>query len=83
MLCPNCVIAKDVESLPTAINSTSRVNALAPNRYNSLPCKVRTSKLSSSNKRVGCLLCSMARIYNLWEGTLDQRKVRGLVPCCG
>ncbi len=27
---------------------------------------------------VGCLLCSMARIYDLWDGSLDQLKVRGL-----
>ena len=24
-----------------------------------------------------------ARIYDLWDGFLDKRKVRGLVPCCG
>ena len=27
------------------------------------------------------LLCSMARIYDLWDGSLDKCKVRGLVPC--
>ena len=34
------------------------------------------------NQRVGCLLCCMAKIYDLWDGTLDKRRVRGLVPCC-
>ena len=32
------------------------------------------------NQRVGCLLCSMARIYDLWDGTLDKRI--SLFPCC-
>ncbi len=28
--------------------------------------------------------CSMAeKINNLWAGSMDQPKVRGLVPCCG
>ncbi len=26
---------------------------------------------------------SMARINDLWDGSMDKRKVRGLVPCCG
>ena len=30
---------------------------------------------------VSCLLCSMARINDLWNGSLDKRKVRSLVPC--
>ncbi len=37
----------------------------------------------SCNQRIGCLLGSMARIYNLWDGSLNKRNVRGLVPCCG
>ncbi len=37
----------------------------------------------SYNQRVGCLLCSMARMYDLWDGSLEKRKVRSLVPCCG
>ncbi len=46
----------------------------------------------------GCLLCSMARIYDLWDGSLDQHKgcvwsqlglpdkgsaIKGLDPCRG
>ena len=31
----------------------------------------------------GCLLCSMARINDLCDWSLDKRKVHGLVPCCG
>ena len=34
-------------------------------------------------KEFFCLLYSMAWIYDLWDGSLDKRKVRGLVPCCG
>ena len=37
------------------INSMSRGNALAPNRHNSVPCTVRTSRQRSCNQRVGCL----------------------------
>ncbi len=31
-------------------------------------------------KKVGCLLCRMARIYDLLDGSLDNRKVRGSGP---
>ena len=27
--------------------------------------------------------CSMAKINDLWDGSMDKRKVRSLVPCCG
>ncbi len=27
--------------------------------------------------------CSMARINDLWDGSMDKRKVRSLVCCCG
>ncbi len=31
----------------------------------------------------GLVVCwSMARINALWDGAMDKRKVRGLVPCC-
>ena len=36
----------------------------------------------SFNQRFGCLLCSMARIYNQWDGSLDKRKVSDLVVHC-
>ena len=29
------------------------------------------------------ICCSMARINDLWDGSMDKRKVRSLVPCCG
>ena len=32
---------------------------------------------------VGCLQCSMASINDLWDGSLDKRKVRSLLPYCG
>ncbi len=43
-------------------------NALAPNRCNSLSCKVRTSRQKLCNQRVGCLLCSVVSIYE-WDGS--------------
>ncbi len=42
-----------------------------------------TSRQGSCNLRVAWLLCSIARIYNLWNGSMDKREVRGLIPCCG
>ncbi len=27
--------------------------------------------------------CSMAKINDLWDGSMDKSKVRSLVPCCG
>ena len=50
---------------------------------NLLPCTVKTFRQSSCNQRAGCLSCSKARIYDVWDGSLDKRKVPGLVPCCG
>ena len=33
---------------------------------------------------IGLIVCwSMARINDLWDGSMDKCKVRGLVPCCG
>ncbi len=48
-----------------------------------LPRIVGTSRQRSYYQRVGCLLGSMAWIYDLWDGSLDKHKVHGLVPCCG
>ncbi len=53
--------------------------ALTINRRNSLPCTVRTSRRRSSNQMVGCLLCSMARIYDFW--TSVRCLVWSLVKC--
>ena len=50
-------------------------NALALNRRNSLPCTVSSFRQRSYNQSVDCLLCSMARIYDLLEGSLDQSMV--------
>ena len=27
--------------------------------------------------------CSMDKINDIWDGSMDKRKVRSLVPCCG
>ena len=29
------------------------------------------------------MLMNSDRIYDLWDGSLDKRKVRGVVPWCG
>ncbi len=31
----------------------------------------------------GCLLGSITRIYDLWDESLNKRKVHGLDTCCG
>ena len=63
MLGQNCVIAKYVKSCNFCcygICATLIVrvggNVFAPNRRNSLPCTVRTSRQWSCNQKVGCLL---------------------------
>ena len=45
-----------------------------------LPCTVRNSKQRSCNQRVCCLLCIMASIYDLLDGSVDLSKVRGSGP---
>ncbi len=47
------------------------------NRRNSLVCTIRTSRQRSYNQRVVCLLCSMARIYDLWDSSLDNGQSQG------
>ncbi len=61
----------------------NRGNVWALNRGKPLPCTVRTSKQRSYNQQVGYMLCSMARINELWFESLDKGKVYGFVPCCG
>ena len=45
------------------INSMRRGNAVAPNKRNSVPCTVRTSRQWSCNQRVSCLVYRVVRIY--------------------
>ena len=40
-------------------------------------------KGSATRGLVVNVYCSMAKINDLWDGYKDQRKVAGLVPCCG
>ena len=61
----------------------SRGECLGPRQVQLITYTVRTFRQRSCNQNVGCLLCSMAGIYDLLDGSLDKRKVRGLVPCCG
>ncbi len=62
------------------INSTSRVDILAQNQRNSLSYTGRTSRHRSCSQKVGCLQCSIARIYDLWDRSLEKRNVRGFSP---
>ena len=61
------------------INSTSRWESFGPKtgatHYN--------AQLGLSDKGCAIVCCSMAKIYELWYRSMDKRKVRGLVPCCG
>ena len=62
------------------INCTSRgVQKTGATHYHAqlgLPDKGRVIK--------GLVVCwSMAKINDLWDGSMDKRKVRGPVPCCG
>ena len=63
------VIPKTLKMVPTCSvrhrtsQSLSRGNALAPNRRNSLPCTVRISRQRSCNQRVGCLQCTVPRVW--------------------
>ncbi len=45
--------------------------------------KLGLNSQRSCSQRVCFLLCNMARIYDLWDGSLDKPKVHGLVLCCG
>ncbi len=87
---PNSVIAKDFQSCRyccyvRCATFIVRVggNTLTQNRRNSLPHSARTFRQRSYNQKVGCLLCSMDRIFDILDGSLDKRKVRCLVLCCG
>ncbi len=53
----------DVGKIIGDIKSTSRKNALTPNRSNLLPCTVETSRQGSGKQKVGCLLFSLVRIF--------------------
>ncbi len=45
----------------------------------------KISKLKTKGRAIkGLVVCwSMTRINDLWDGSMDKRKVRSLVPCCG
>ena len=62
ILGPNRVIAKDVDSCTYCfyVRCTKQAQLLQS--------IVRTSRQRSCNQRVGCLLCSMAMINELWVG---------------
>ncbi len=85
MLGQTSVISYDVKSSTYCyyVRCVLSILRVAPSIRNSLPCTLRTSRQRSFNQRISCLLGSMARIYKLWDGSLDKRKVGGLVPYCG
>ena len=81
MLDSNCVITKDVKIRSyccyvryATLICTSRGKRLGPKTG-----AVRTSRQKSCNQSVSFMLCSMARIYELWNESLNNLKVRGLV----
>ncbi len=45
--------------------------------------QIRTSGQRSCNNWDSFMLCFNARFSDLFDGSLEKRKVRGLVPCCG
>ncbi len=85
---PNRVLAYDIKSCTyycnirscTTLKSTSRGECHGPKQVQ----LITTQCLTSSTQRVGCLLWSMDRIYDIWDGSLDQAQGTwvGLVPCC-
>ena len=43
----------------------------------------KTKMVQSKGWLSAAVCCSMAKINDLWDGSMDKRKVRGLVLCCG
>ncbi len=43
----------------------------------------QTKVVQSKGWLSAIVCCSMAKINDLWDGSMDKRKVRSLVPCCG
>ncbi len=43
----------------------------------------QTKVLQSKGWLSVILCCSTDKVNDLWDGSIDQRKVRGLVPYCG
>ncbi len=72
MLGPNRVIAKDVKSVPTATIADAQQNSTSSGEC-----------LGPKQGQFICLICNMAKMNDLWDGSLVKRKVHGLVPCCG
>ncbi len=79
LLGPNSFITKAVKMYLLLlcqmcnIHSVNRINALAPNRRNSLPCKIRTFRQRLCNYRK---VCSVVRISK-GDGSENMHKVCG------
>ncbi len=43
----------------------------------------KTQVVQSRDGLYAIVCCSMAKINDIWVGSVDKRRVRGLVPCCG
>ncbi len=66
-----------------AIFSTSRREYLGP-KLITIHSKDFKAKIVQSNGWLSAIVCcSMAKFNDLWDGSMDQRKVSGLVPCFG
>ncbi len=62
------------------INSMSMGECLGPKQAQLCTC--RTFRQVSYNQKVGCLLCSVVRIY-VGEGVRTYARFASHIPCCG
>ncbi len=90
MLGPNRVIAKDVKSCTYCryVKCTTLIVRVWGMPWTQTGATNYHEQLGLPNKSrpikgFGCLLFSMAKIYDLLNQSLDKHKVRGLVLCCG
>ncbi len=74
-LAQNCVIAKDIKVVPTAEMLDARliVRVGGMPRPQTETTYFHYSNQLSYNQRVGCLLCIMAGIYDIWYGWVVVR----------
>ncbi len=63
------------------IDSTSKKECIATYYHAQLGLSDKVCAIKGSIVRYLC--CCMAYINDLWDGSMDKRKVQSLVPCCG
>ncbi len=77
MLHANSVISKDVPTTTNVRCASLIVRVKGMSWRNSLPFTVRTFRQRLYNQKVGCLLCNMAMIYDLWSMGLIFEQAQG------